>query len=266
MKFCQDTNTGDLSFMDDLRFSQDHPFDCVPAEVETELSSIPNLCFPETDYCSNDFCAPLESGLPNLYTWPQEDLCQSLGTSDTLKPKKSGLSKAIRKPKTEDTALVKKMRNRVSAQRSRDKRKEEVESLKHEIERLRQENCSVKSKLNLANKELDLIRQAVNKDAEYKSKDKSSLGYKLLIAMLLLGYFFMASCTNPLMNFLGASEDSQKVKREEKLVGMTEEEQLTPVQRKRRRLIEAASHIKSGMKSEQLETLKANSKESDMEI
>lgn len=207
MKLNQDISEVEPVSMLDLSFSEDFPSDSTPAE----FSSIPNLCLPDTDCLFKESCTSPESSLLNQCDWFPEETPQSV--SSTQKAKKTSRSKAIRKNEMDKKAALKQMRNRVSAQRSRDRKKKEMEDLMTEAEKLRSENLDLASQLQAAKQELELLRQMTSKVKKPKSKGKKkgNMKCKFLLAALLLGCFCMTSCISSLPKTMEIPEGFKKL-------------------------------------------------------
>jgi len=67
----------------------------------------------------------------------------------------------------------KKLRNRVYAQQSRDRKKQEFDLIKYENEGLKQENNSLRSELQEAKNEIERLQEIITKLNESKAKEKA---------------------------------------------------------------------------------------------
>ena len=221
-----------------------------PLENPAKLSLLtrPNNGSPTQNSSSAQILCPisdsyvaLQSPVPLLYSWSSDGLLESLNDdskedtqehNEIAKTKKANRSKCIRKFDVDKKKAIKKMRNRVSAQKSRDRKKKELEDLMDETEKVGSENECLKSKLGVANSELELLHRVVEslpsqgKDQFNKLKadlsshphqsKKKCMGAKkpskrshAILATLLIGCVYFASCVNPMTNtFKGLSHES----------------------------------------------------------
>jgi hypothetical protein len=196
-------------------------------ETSTQNAATSNLLCP-----ISDAYMALQSPVPLLYSWSPEDLIEALNDdskedtqehNDSTKTKKSNKSKCIRKVDVDKKKAIKKMRNRVSAQKSRDRKKKELDDLKGEADKLSEENNKLKSKLSLMHSDFELLQKVMQalpseskaqlrklnvdlSSSTEKSKNKSvevkktSKGCQLVLATLLMTCVYFSVCVNPMMN------------------------------------------------------------------
>ena len=114
--------------------------------------------------------------------------------------KKVPIIKPIRKS-IANRKLIKQIQNRISAQKSRDRKKQELENLKTQIEILRQENITLKYQLQSAINNTESLRQIhsdCNTIYEKESFDEIERNKsEILISALLFSYFCISKYKNP---------------------------------------------------------------------
>lgn len=226
MKFFQDMSEVPITPMEDG--SQEFLSDSVsiaPAlgesqESLTELSqfsrpSVDSAKFIDTD--TKGLLCPvtepymaLQSPLPLLCSWSADELSTALqdGLKEVCEINAQGKGKGFRKVEVEKKKAIKKMRNRMSAQKSRDRKKQELDELKVVNAELASENSELRNQLMAANHELERLHKLmgslpskkISKDSPQKLPAKPSKKCPLLVATLLIGCFCFAACLSPMAN------------------------------------------------------------------
>lgn len=124
--------------------------------------------------------------------------------------KKAKRSKCIRKPAELEQKTTKKLRNRVFAQASRDRKRQELEDLREEAARLRTENQHLQDQLRTANSELERLNRIVGAPSKPavsevpspiqadKKKPSRVARCKVILATVFLGCLCFAACVSSL--------------------------------------------------------------------
>jgi len=260
MEFCEDLNELTLYRMEDVSL----PSDCTPDELQFEMPPIIELKLPDTDCLSKD------SGFSQeIWCTPVKEEPESFDMENKRRKKKGTKNKAIKKAEADKKKVIKQMRNRISAQKSRDRKKQEMEDLRDETEKLRKENCDLKSQLQAAKDELQLLRQMrskVNMDKS-KGKNKKNSSGMFLFAALLLGCFYMTGCLSPFVKTSEIPEAAKELTMQNVNFGdslLTKDDNLTSAQKERRKYIEEESkvHLQPKVRNQDLDIISLKSKES----
>ena len=175
-------------------------------EIETELSSPLRLNFPDDNS-----------------TFKSPSCCQDI--------KKANRRKAITKVDFNTKKVIKQIRNRMAAQKSRDKKKQEIENLKGEVERLKQENEDLKHQIQATQMQIEVTK---TQSTEHTRTHPIPL-YKILLITLLVAYLCLKDADG-VGKFL--EENITKY-------GFSKKEQLSSTQRKRREYIERNSKLRA---------------------
>jgi len=268
--------------MEDLSFSES-PSDSNPsAFIELDCSAELSLQTRPSDYCKNPNYekTSLQVPPPIIYCGPE----QSDQDSTEEKPKKASRSKNIKKIDVDRKKAIKQMRNRISAQRSRDRKRKEFDDMKDEADKLRAENVMLKGQLDSATKELEELRKLIAQgqpqkpiiisEPELKQAPKKVAAPILrkrchfLFATLVLGYLCLTACVNPLINQITKIEkipsEGIKLPANTEITNYNKENLLTSAQKARREFIENHSHIENTVNSVE-SNVEINTKIEEME-
>lgn len=211
---------------DDFSFSEEFKVGS-PYEIETDLSSPPRLnLFDEGD----DFDAPSLS-------WDQEN----------SKTKKIHRRKGIMKLDLTTKKAIKQIRNRVAAQKSRDKKKQEMETLKNELEQLQKENEALKHQLQETRMQIEDLTPTADQTNSNKTPNKESSTTRNTWCKILL-----MAC---MVGYLCIKDESDMIKPLEKPIELKEEltpdkceysrdEQLNSLRRQRKEFIKRNNKVR----------------------
>jgi hypothetical protein len=196
-------------------------------------------------YASSGTCLEGQAQEPNEEQEPDEEVTRPPRRKSVKKK-----AKCIRKSDPSEKKQIKQLRNRISAQQSRDRKKKEAEDLKADTLRLRSESERLAHELKSAQEELDFLHRVVNAlppdsrtefdllqatiklypptteteqaarrpgkaaapTASHASVNPGSNKSKALMAMVFIGCLCFAACLNPCLSQVASAPAYQAVR------------------------------------------------------